>query len=88
MTVPSALTWPPLVSSPGIRFIVPTNSATNAVAGRVYSSAGDGDLLQRAVLHHPDPVRHRQRLFLVVGDEQGGDAQPLLQRADLLPQRS
>ena len=35
VTMPSALTWPLAVSSPGIRFIVPTNSATNAVAGRV-----------------------------------------------------
>ena len=30
-----AVAWPPLLSSPGIRFIVPTNSATNAVAGRM-----------------------------------------------------
>src|SRR5262249_35958069 len=35
VTVPSPVAWPPLVSSPGMRFIVPTNSATNAVAGRV-----------------------------------------------------
>jgi phosphoglycolate phosphatase len=37
---PRAATAPPPVNSPGIRFMTPTNSATNAVAGRSYSSAG------------------------------------------------
>jgi len=31
-------------------------------------------------------VGHGQRFLLVVGDEQGGGAEPLLQRADLLVQ--
>ena len=45
-----------------------------------------GDLLEPALPHDADPVRHRQRFLLVVGDEQGGGAEPLLQRADLLAQ--
>jgi hypothetical protein len=47
---------------------------------------GARDLLQRAVPHDADAVSHGQRFLLVVRDEQGGGAQPLLQRADLLPQ--
>ena len=70
----------------GSRFIVPTNSATNAVAGRSYSSSGRGELLQPAGAHHADPVGHRQRLRLVVGDEDGGDAELELEPADLLAQ--
>jgi hypothetical protein len=37
-----------------------------------------GDLLELALPHDPDPVRHRQRFLLVVRDEQGGGAEPLL----------
>ena len=40
----------------------------------------------RAVVHHHDAVGHRERLLLVVGDEDGGDAQALLQAADLAAQ--
>jgi hypothetical protein len=47
---------------------------------------GRGDLLQLALPHDADPVGHRQRLLLVVGDEQGGGAEALLQDADLLAQ--
>ena len=45
-----------------------------------------GDLLEPALPHDADPVRHGQRLLLVVGDEQSGGAEPLLQGADLLAQ--
>src|SRR4029450_11383134 len=41
------------------------------------------DLLDLAVVHHGDAVTHGQRLFLVVGDEDQGDAQPLLQLFEL-----
>src|SRR6266508_4526708 len=44
------------------------------------------ELLQPALGHHTDPVGDRQRLLLVVGDEQGGDAEFLLDPADLLAQ--
>ena len=45
-----------------------------------------GQLLQPAAAHHAHPVGHGQGLLLIVGDEQGGGVQPLLQRADLLAQ--
>ena len=41
------------------------------------------DMLDRAARHHRDAVRHGQRLFLVVGDEDGGDAVLALQALDL-----
>ena len=44
-------------------------------------------LLDPALVHHHDPVRHRQGFLLVVGDVDRGDAERLLQRADLLAQR-
>jgi hypothetical protein len=47
---------------------------------------GSGDLFQLALPHDADPVGHRQGLLLVVGDEQRGGAELLLQKADLLPQ--
>ena len=72
--------------TPGIRLIVPTNSATKAVAGRAVQLGGRGALFDPAGPHHGDPVRHRQGLFLVVRDEQGGDAEFLLKAADLLAQ--
>ena len=42
-----------------------------------------GDLLDRALVHHGDAVGHDQRLFLVVGDEDRGQAEPALQAAHL-----
>ena len=40
-------------------------------------------LLQHAVVQHGDAIAHRHRLDLVVGDVDGRDAEPLLQRGDL-----
>ena len=65
---------------------MPTNSATNGVAGPVVQLGRRRALLEPPVAHHGDPVGDRQRLLLVVGDEQGGDAELLLQPADLLAQ--
>ena len=42
-----------------------------------------GDLLDRALVHHRDAVGQDQRLFLVVGDEDRGEAEPALQAAHL-----
>ena len=42
-----------------------------------------GDLLDGALVHHRDAVGEHQRLLLVVGDEDGGEAEPALQAADL-----
>ncbi len=36
-----------------------------------------------AALHHHDAIGHGQRLFLIVGHHDGGDAKALLQGADL-----
>ena len=44
------------------------------------------DLLDRAFVHHHDPVGDRQSLLLVVGDEDRGDAEPALQRPDFFAQ--
>ena len=66
------------------------------VHGRAADEAGDehvrrllvqvargADLLQDAVLEHRDAVAHGERLGLVVGDVDRGDAEPALQRRDL-----
>ena len=44
---------------------------------------GRADLQDLARRHHRDAVRHRQRLFLVVGDEDEGDAGLVLQPLQL-----
>ena len=41
------------------------------------------DLLEAAFIHHHDAVGHGQRLALVVGDVDEGDAELLLQRFEL-----
>jgi hypothetical protein len=41
------------------------------------------DLLNVSTIHHRDAVRHDQSFSLVVGDEQGGDAETGLNIADL-----
>ena len=42
--------------------------ATNSSAGMLVDVLGRPALGDAAVVHHRDPVRHRQRLLLVVGD--------------------
>ena len=42
-----------------------------------------GQLLDDAAIHYRDPVRHRQRLLLVVGDVDEGDADPFLDALQL-----
>lgn len=41
------------------------------------------NLLQHTVFEHRHPVAHRHRLHLIVGDVDGGGAQPTLQSGDL-----
>ena len=90
--------WPAAVSSairpssarsgrsrPAIRLAEPTKSATNAVARAIVDLLGRADLLDLAVVHDDDPVGHRQRLLLVVRDVERGDAEPVLQFAQLDP---
>ena len=69
--------------APVSRLEVPTKPATNDVAGASYSSVGGGDLLDPAVAEDGDPVAHRQRLLLVVGDEAEGDADLALDLLEL-----
>ncbi len=59
--------------------------ATKAFAGRSYSSSAVPICRTAAAVHHHQPVGDGQRLLLVVRDEQRGQAEPLLQRADLDP---
>ena len=49
----------------------------------VVELVGRGELLQLAEPQHGHPVAHRHGLDLVVGDVDGGDAEPALQRGDL-----
>ncbi len=70
----------------GSRFIVPTNSATNGVAGRSYSVAGRSALLESSGAHDADAVGHRQRFFLVVRHEHRRDAELELDAPDLVAQ--
>ena len=54
--------------------------------GTVVDLEGRADLVGLACIHDDDPVRDRQRLFLVMGNEDGGDAELLLDLADLFAQ--
>ena len=54
-------------------FAKPRNRATNSVAGRRQTSCGRTDLLDAPGPHDHDPVGERERLVLVVGDEERGD---------------
>ena len=45
------------------------------------------DLLDGALVHDDDAVGHGQRLFLVVCDHDGGDAEPAVKRLDLLAEK-
>ena len=48
--------------------------------------AGGTHLLDVALIHHDDAIGHRQRLFLVVRDHDGGHTKPALQLPDLAAQ--
>ena len=58
-----------------------------ARARPVVDLEGRADLLGLALVHDDDAVGDRQRLFLVVRHEDRGDAEILLDRADLLAER-
>ncbi len=47
---------------------------------------GAADFEQAALVHHADAVRHREGLVLVVRDEDGGDAELLLDPSDRAPE--
>jgi hypothetical protein len=50
-----------------------------AVFGQLVEGGGVGDLLDLAFVHHRDPVAHRERLLLIVGDVDEGDPDLVLQ---------
>ncbi|MNS98632.1 hypothetical protein D3C72_1330040 [compost metagenome] len=54
--------------------------------GLVVNIEGRADLVGAAAIHDDDTVRNRQGLFLIVGHENGGDAEFLLNLADFLTQ--
>ena len=64
--------------SPARTFETPTKPATNPVAGRSYTSAGVPSCSIRAVVEHGEAIAHRERLLLVVGHVDEGDADLLL----------
>ena len=55
-----------------------------AGGGLVIDFVRCAELFDVAGVHHDDAVRYGQRLFLVMGDEDGGDAQIKLDGADFL----
>ncbi len=59
----------------------PMKPWTKAVAGLVIDVVGRADLLDLALVHHHDAVGDFQRLLLVVGDEDRGDVDLVMQRA-------
>ena len=48
--------------------------------------SGCADLFDTAMVYHHNSVGHGQRLFLIMGDHHGSDAQLLLQRLDFMAQ--
>ena len=61
----------------------PMKPATKRFAGLLVELLGRAHLLEHAVVHDRDPVAHRHRLDLVVGDVDRGRADLLLQPPDL-----
>ena len=59
------------------------NPATNADDWALVDGLGVGELLDVAVEHDRDAVAHGHRLFLVVGDEDEGDAELALEQLEL-----
>ena len=57
--------------------------ATNASAGLLVDVLGRAALLDDAVVHDRDPVGHRERLLLVVGDVEERDPDLALDRLQL-----
>ena len=75
---------PSTPSRPPSRMLAePRKPATNRLAGPLVELHRRADLADGAGLHHGDAVADRVGLFLVVGDEDGREAEPLLQRAQV-----
>ena len=63
--------------------MTPTKSATKLRSRALVDIGGRLDLDDLAVIEDGDAIGHRQRLALVVGDEDEGDAELFLQRLQL-----
>ncbi len=68
-----------------VRF--PDEVRDEPVNGQVIDLAGSANLLDDAIGHDRNSVRHRQRLFLVMGHENEGDPRFLLQLLQFAPHR-
>ena len=62
---------------------MPTKPATNARRRPLVDLGGAPDLLDPAAVEHRDAVAHRERLLLVVGDEDERDPDLMLDRLQL-----
>ena len=69
--------------APSSRFEVPTKPATKADAGLLVELDRCRELLDAALVEDRDAVAHRERLLLVVGDEDEGDADVALDLLEL-----
>ena len=61
-----------------IQLTAPRNDATNRVLRLQINFFRRADLFQAPLVHHAQPVGERQRLFLIVRDEQKRDAHAAL----------
>ena len=71
----------PASTRPWNTFTLPRKPITNGVAGWSKTSCGRADLLDPAVVHHHHAVGDLERLLLVVGHEDAGDADLVVQAA-------
>ncbi len=85
--MPSSETMPSSVTIDRRKSAAPTNSATKRRAGPVVELERRGDLLEPAGVQHPDAIRQRERLLLVVGHEEGRGPGGPEDLADLLAHR-
>ena len=75
----TSLAPPPPVQTPAMKLLVPTKSATKRLTRPLVELLGRRHLQHAAVAHHRHAIGERQRLLLVVGDVDRGDAELLLQ---------
>ena len=68
---------------PPIRLVSPMNSRNEAGRGTVVYFVRSAELLDLAVVEDGDAVGHRQRLGLIMRDEDDGQAQPAVQLANV-----
>ena len=76
-------TRPAATASPRTKLVRPEEARDEAVGGLRVGLLRRVELLHAAAVHDQDAVRHDQRLALVVGDVDGGDAELALDAAEL-----